>query len=61
MTYRSVHGAVTSKSRVLVQPVVGLAKGDAGAAAGDGAGINGREALKEPARPRSGASGVGDG
>ncbi len=40
---------------------MGLAKGDTGAAAGDGAGVNGREALKETAGPRCGTSGVGDG
>jgi len=58
---RSVYDAVTGEAGVLVQPVVGLAKGDAGAAAGDSAGVNGLEALEEPAGPRRSTSGVGDG
>ena len=39
---------------------MGFAKGDAGAAAGDGAGVDGGEALEDGGGPSTGADGVGD-
>lgn len=58
--YRSVDNAIPSQARVLVQPMMRLSEGDARAAACDGAGINGREALEEGGGPGCCAGGVGE-
>lgn len=55
-----VHDVVPDEIAVLVQPVMRLAEGDAGAAAGDEAGIDGIEAAEEGRVPGCGSGGVGD-
>ena len=56
-----VDGAVSRQVAALVQSVVRLAEGDAGAAAGDEAGVNGVEAAEERRGPGCLAHGVRNG
>lgn len=60
-TYAAVDGAVSMEVGILVKTVIRLAEGHARTAAGDQAGIDRSEALKEATGPRSGTGGVGDG
>ena len=55
-----VHDVVPDQVSILVQSVMGLAEGDARAAAGNEAGIDGIEAAEEGRVPRSGTGGVRD-
>ena len=59
-THRSIDGAVSRQPRILVQPMVRLPESDAGAAASDGAQIDGLEAFEEARGPLRGAGGVRD-
>lgn len=59
-SYRCVDNVVASEVGILVKTVMSPAKCDTRTAAGNQAGVNGVEALKEAGIPGRGAGGLGD-